>query len=49
MTNPQNQKSLNLTLISRRNERVNRGEIFEKLKSRKPKLRLKLNQIMILK
>ena len=38
-----NQKSMNLILISQRNQRLIRGEIFITLKSRKQKLREKLN------
>ena len=45
-TNPRNQKSLNLTLISQRNQRLNKGEN----KNREiMKLRTKFNQITILK
>ena len=48
-TNPRNQKSLNLDLISRRNHRMNKGEIFENKNHKNPKIRMKLTQIMILK
>ena len=44
---PQNQKSLNLDLISQRNYQMNRREIFE-IEIRK-KLKLKLTKIMIRK
>ena len=47
--NPQNQKSLNLDLISRRNHRMNRGEFSENKNSENPKLRMKFTQFMILK
>ena len=47
--NPRNQKSLNLDLRSRRNHRMNRSEISEKKNREKPKLRMNLIQIMILK
>ena len=47
--NPQNQKSLNLDLISLRNHRMNKRE-FSKIKiHKKLKLKLKLIQIMIQK
>ena len=47
--NPRNQKSLNLDLISQRNHRMNKREIFKKENLEKQKLRTKLTQIMILK
>ena len=47
--NPRNKKPLNLDLISQRNHRMNRGEIFENKNHENLKLRLKLNQITILK
>ena len=48
-TNPRNQKSLNLDLISQRNHQMNIGEISENENCEKPKIRMKLTQIMILK
>ena len=45
--NPQNQKSLNLNIISGRNHRMNMREIYE-IKIRE-KLKLKLTQITIQK
>ena len=47
--NPWNQESLDLDLISRRNHRINIGEISENKNHKNPKLRLKLNHIKILK
>ena len=41
------QKSLNLDQDSRRNHRMNKKEIFEKLNRGKPKLKLKLTQLTI--
>ena len=46
--NPRNKKSLNLDLISRRNHQMNIGEFSENENRKKPKLRMKLTQIMIL-
>ena len=47
--NPQNQKSLNLDLILPRNHRMNRCDFLENKNHENSKLRLKLNQIRILK
>ena len=41
--NPCNKKTLDLDLISQRNHRMKRDKNFEKLKSRKLKLRKKIN------
>ena len=49
MTNPQNKKALNLDVISRRNQRMNRGDFSENKNNEIMKLRMKLNHIMILK
>ena len=46
-TNPQNQKSLNLDQDSQKNHQVNKREISEIKNHEKPKLKLKLTQIMI--
>ena len=40
-TNPRHQKSMNLTLISRRNWRLNRDNFSENLKNEKPKIKIK--------
>ena len=37
--NPRNQKSMNLTLISRRKLRLNRDNFSENLKNEKPKIK----------
>ena len=48
-TNPRNQKSSNLDLISWRNNQMNKDEISENKNRKNLKLRIKLNQITILK
>ena len=48
-TNPQNQKSMNLTLILRRNQRFNREDFSEIKITKLTKIRTKLTEIMILK
>ena len=48
-TIPLNQKSLNLDLVSRRNHQMNRGGFSKNKNHENPKLRLKLNQILIVK
>ena len=40
--NPRNQKSLNFTLILRRNQRLNRGEILQKIKITKTEIKTEI-------